>query len=195
MRPLLGVHPTLNRLLDTVVAYGGRGVEAVSDLGLRQRSEVASGGGMLCPYPGEAVRLQFGAYRCALRSHVAFVEGKGADLVLYMMAVFMSQHVCLRKWSSLSTKPCAQLIEEAKVNLDSAVQRAIEWPHLRGGGATAGLGVVGEERGLCQVVAVPAPCKLISPKFLNTIDETNNTAVLSGVGIASGAAGFGQACA
>src|SRR5687767_9513003 len=112
---------------------------------------------MLCPYPSEAVRLQFGAYRGALRSRVVFVQGQGANLILHMMAVLMSQHVRLGKRTSLGTKPGAQLLEEAKINIDSAVLRAIERPHLRGGTAAAGIGVVGEERGLCQVVGLSAP--------------------------------------
>src|SRR5918992_3643007 len=130
MCPPLWVHPVLDRLLDTIVTHSGRSVEAVSNLSLSQGSKVAGGCGMLCPYSSEAVRLQFGAYCGALRSCVAFVEGKGADLVLHMMAVLMSQHVRLRKWASLGTKPGAQLIKEAKINIDSAVLRAIEWSHL-----------------------------------------------------------------
>ena len=63
VRPRLRVHLPLRLLLDPVVADGGRGVEAVVHVLLREVDDVAGRDRVARPHTGVAVRLQLGAHR------------------------------------------------------------------------------------------------------------------------------------
>ena len=63
VRPRLRVDPPLRLLLDAVVADGGRSIEAVVDVLLREVDDVAGRDGVARPDTRVAVRLQLGAHR------------------------------------------------------------------------------------------------------------------------------------
>src|SRR5207248_10353241 len=53
---------------------------------------------------------------------------KEAHHILDVMPVLVSNHVCLGKWSATGAELGAQLIEEAQIQVDLLVERAVERP-------------------------------------------------------------------
>ena len=64
------------------------------------------------------------------------------------MAVLVSHDVSLREWPALGAEALRQLLEEADVEIDLLVVRAIEGSHRGFGEAARALGRVGIENGL-----------------------------------------------
>ena len=87
MGPCLWGDAALELGLDAVVADGGGGVESVRDVrrgqGGYERASgawVRCGGGVVGPYPGVTVRLQFETYRFALWALAVVADfGLGAE--------------------------------------------------------------------------------------------------------------------
>src|SRR5215212_3393635 len=184
VRPLLRIDLTLGRLLDPVVADGGRRVEAVVDVGLRQLLEKARRDRVRGPDAGVAVGLELGADGRALGPGPAALGAlERPEQVLDVMPVLVRDHVRLRERAPVRPEPCAQLLEEPQVDVDLPVGRTVERPDLRARVAAAGLRGVGEEDGLRRrvlpVAALERPC----PAALDAVDDTDAPPVVALVGV------------
>src|SRR5581483_11462612 len=127
--------------------------------------------------PREAVGLQLDADLAALRARAGARLPQHAGPVLDVVPVLVREHVRLGHRPPPRTQLRLQLVEEAEVDVDVAVVRAVERPHGRGGGAAAGLDRVGEEaraRGL--VVA-----QRLRPVRLHAVDDGDDAAVVAPV--------------
>src|SRR4029453_19385590 len=93
-----------------------------------------------------AVRLQLHAHRPALGPlGVVADPAEDAEQVLDVVAVLMGEPVRLRERRPARAEPRLDLVEEAEVDVDELVPRAVEGPDLRSGEAAAGLDLVGEK--------------------------------------------------
>src|SRR5207244_10595811 len=146
MGPFLRLHAALRFLLDAIVADRSRRIERLRDLCVRGRLEVTGVRGVPRPDPSEAVRLKLDADRCGVV--LALAGREQTELVLHVMAVLVSHDVSLREWPALGAEALRQLLEEADVEIDLLVVRAIEGSHRGFGEAARALGRVGIENGL-----------------------------------------------
>ena len=86
------------------------------------------------PHACVAVGLELAAYRLALRSlPVAADRVEHAELVLDVMAVLVRDHVRLRERRDPDAEPGLEVVEEAEVDVDELVGRAVERADLRAG--------------------------------------------------------------
>src|SRR5687767_2125435 len=76
-------------------------------------------------------------------------------------------------------------MEEAQVNVNLPVLRAVEWPHCGAGIATAGLGCAGEEHKLGRGIGLAPASELIGPISLDAIDEAHRAAVRTSISISA----------
>ena len=70
---------------------------------------------------------------------------QGAEQVLDVVAVLVGDHVALGERPALGAEPRPQLVEEAEVEVDELVGRAVERARVAARGAAAALGRIGEE--------------------------------------------------
>ena len=113
---------------------------------------------MVHPHPGVAVGLQLQPYAAglgpgltgALRLHLAHRPGQVLDVV----AELVREHVRLRGVATLGTQLAGQLVEEAGVQVDRGVPRAVEGADRRGRRAAGGRHLAGERDHLDLLVAV-----------------------------------------
>src|SRR5262245_10980095 len=111
VRPGVRVDLALRGLLDAVVPDRGGSIERVGDLLVRDRFEVAGARGVVRPDAREAVGLELGADRAALRTLLARLPAEDAEQVLNVVAVFMSEDVALRQRPALRPEARAKLLE------------------------------------------------------------------------------------
>src|SRR5258706_10247202 len=107
MGPRLRRNVALCLVLDAVVAHSSRGIQALGDLLVRYLCQVAGFSGMVCPDTSQAVGLEFNLNRVALRPRGTSLV-QHTEEILDMMAVFMSQHICLGERAALSAKARVQ---------------------------------------------------------------------------------------
>ena len=105
-----------------------------------------------------------------------------------MVAVLVREHVGLGEGAAARAEAVAQLVEEAEVDVDGLVGRAVERADVRGGDAAAGLRLAGEEARRRLAVAVDR----VAPVRLHRVDDGDDAAVLALVGVAAGAARLRQ---
>src|SRR5205085_5548637 len=104
--PLLRVDPALESALDVVVADPPGRVDAVGDVLIGRSSQEAGLGCVISPNAGQAVRLQLGADRVALRAGLlatAFALER-AEQVLDVVTVFMREDVGFGERSATSAE-------------------------------------------------------------------------------------------
>ena len=128
MRPRLRRHAPLRALLDPVVAHGGRGVERLVDVLAREVLDEPRVERAADPEARVAVGLELDAHLAALRAGVAVRAPQYAGEVLDVMAVLVREHVGLGERAALGAELRLQLVEEAEVDVDVAVGRAVERP-------------------------------------------------------------------
>ena len=127
MRPLLRIDLALRLLLDAVVADRARRVETGVDVLLRQLDDQALVDGVARPIRRRNNRP--GA-RCERRGSRAL--GVAADpieharLVLHVVAVLVRDDVRLRERRAPRAEARLELVEEAEVDVDELVARAVE---------------------------------------------------------------------
>ena len=145
----LGIDPALGLLLDAVVADRRRRVLSAWSSSASLIGHVARFVGQPAPHARIAVGLQLECDRelvllarvgTAARPDLAL----GAEQRLQVVPGLVGQDVRLRV-TALSAELLLQLVEEADVDVDALVRRAVEGPDLRGRLAAAGVDRVGEE--------------------------------------------------
>ena len=154
MRPGLGVDLTLRPLLDAVVPDRTGRIDPRIDVGLGQILDQPGLDRMIRPDAGVAVGLQFCAHRASLGPAPLLGPAERAEKILHMVAVLVGNHVGLGERPALGPEARLQLSEEAEIDVDLLVGRAVERPHLRARGAAARLHRVREEDGLRGRVAL-----------------------------------------
>ncbi len=111
-----------------------------------------------------------------------------AELVLHVVAVLMCDHVGLRERRRPDSEAGLELVEEAEVDVDELVARAVERADLRARQAAAGLHPVGEEDRVHERVAPAAPLEDAVPELLHAVDHGDDPAVLPPIRILAGTA-------
>src|SRR5690606_34141542 len=144
-------HIALRLLLQRVVADRAGGIERLFDVARFEHLTLRVG--MMRPDTGETVGLQFDLHRdgvgLRLRQGLLALVGiaEDADRVLHVMADLVCDDIGLREIAG-GVVPPRQRIEEAEIEIDPPVGRAIERPDLRIGEAAAGLDAAGEKHEL-----------------------------------------------
>ena len=130
MGPALGVDLALDLALDAVVADRRGGVQGVGDLGIGQGQEELRRRGVVRPDAGVAVGLELGPHGPA--------GGPGpapglerAEQVLDVVAVLVGDDVGLGERPTGGPEARAELVEEAEIDVDVPVGRAVERPDGR----------------------------------------------------------------
>src|SRR5581483_6357186 len=119
-----------------------------------------------------AVRLQLGAHGAAGSPGLARASAEHAEQVLHVVAVFVRQHVGLSERATARAEARSQLVEEAEIDVDVLVERAVERPDLGAGRTTARVGRTAEEDGLRETVAAAAGGEFGPPVALHAVDVT-----------------------
>ena len=184
MRPRLGGDAALGALLDAVVADRRGSVERVGDVLSRELLDEAGVERVADPQPCVAVRLQLDTDLAALRAGVPVGAPQHAGQVLDVVAVLVREHVRLGERAAARAELGLELIEEAEVDVDVAVVRAVERPDRRRRRAATGLDAAVEE---------PRPRRLVVPQGagpvrLDAVDDADDPAVLAGVRVLAGSA-------
>ena len=183
--PGLLVHLALGLLLDAIVADDPRGVERLVDLLPRDGLEEAGVYRVATPHAGEAICLEFRAHRAALGAGIA--SGlEQAEKVLDVVAVLMREDVLLREFTALRTELRLELVEEAEVDVDGLVDRAVERSDSARGATTLGVHLTVEEDrpGLGELLVRGG--ERLGPVRPQAIDGTDDPAILALVGIGPG---------
>ncbi len=144
------------------------------------------------PHAREAVGLQLGAHRLALGAGVAVVAAEGPEQVLDVMSVLVGDDVALGERATLRAELCPELVEEAEVEVDEPVGRAVERPGRGARRAAAGVGRVGEQHGVDRLVCLARARELVGPVLLHAVDVAEDAAVVAGVGVLAGLAVGGE---
>ncbi len=148
-----GIDPTLRALLDAVVADCRGGVERVGDVLTREVLDEAGVERVADPEPGVAVRLELDAHLPALRAGVAVGAPQDARQVLDVVAVLVREDVRLGERPAACAELRLQLVEEAEVDVDVAIARAVERAGRRRRRAAARLDPAVEEARSRRLVA------------------------------------------
>ena len=112
-------------------------VDARVDVGLCQLLDQAGLDGVVGPDAGEAVGLQLGADGASLRPAALTRTVQRPEQVLDVVPVLVRQHVGLGERPTLGAEARLQLVEEAEVDVDVLVGRAVERADLGARGAAA----------------------------------------------------------
>src|SRR6201999_4548859 len=94
-----------------------------------------------------AVGLQLGPDRVALGAGAAVVAEQ-AELVLHVVAVLVGQHIGLGEGTAARSELGLEILEEAEVDVDVAIARAVERAGGGRGSAAGGCDLAAEETGL-----------------------------------------------
>ena len=137
------------------------------------------------PNSREAVRLELDPHRPALGALV-LRAAEDAEQVLDVVAVLVGDDVRLGERPALRAEARAQLVEEAQVDVDVLIGRAIEGPHGRGGSAAAALHGVGEEARARRDVVAAAAGERVRPVALDRVDVADDATVLAHVRVGAG---------
>ena len=101
----------------------------------------------------------------------------------------MRHHVRLRERTAAQVeRRLAERLEEAEVDVDGAVGRAVEGPGGRRGGTAGRVRAALEQPGRSRLVLEPGGGKLLVPVALHAVDHAHDPAVLTAVGVGTGAA-------
>src|SRR5438094_10204544 len=125
VRPLLRLDPALRLSLDAIVAHCCGGIERLCDPGAGRGLEVPGIGGVPRPPAGEAGGLELNPRGLRVRSGLR----EQAELVLHVVAVLVGDDVPLGERAALRAEALRQFLEEAQVEVDLLVLRAIERAH------------------------------------------------------------------
>ena len=143
---------------------------------------------MVRPDAGQAVGLQLRPYRASLRAGPAGAAAQAAEQVLDVVPVLVRQHVGLREGTARRPEARAQLVEEAEVDVDLRVDRAVERADVRGRRPAAALCRAVEEHRLRDRVVATVGAELPGPVVLDAVHVADDAAVLARVGIDGGSA-------
>jgi hypothetical protein len=111
-----------------------------------------------------------------------------AQLILHVVPVFVRDHVRLHERSVLGAELRFQVVEEAQVDVDQLVLRAVEGAYLRAGVAAPRLNLICVEDGVRVRVLMVAALEDAVPELLHAVDDGDDPAVLPLVGILAGSA-------
>src|SRR3954447_10852217 len=180
MRPLLrgavserlGVDPAVRLLLDAIVSDRGRGVQPLLEVAVLQDAAVIRGA---APNAGEAVGLQFEANGESVRvSRVVLAlltnPPLDAELLLDVVAELMREDVGLGEVARRLEAP-VELVEEAEVDVDALVERAVERARLRARRATPGVRLAAEEDELRRLERFAGARELLLPEPLGVVED------------------------
>jgi hypothetical protein len=195
VRPALRVDPALGALLDPVVTDRLGGPDRLVQLRLAD-GDVAALLGQAAPRPGVAVGLQLHRHRqLVLPRRVALLRGPhlglGAEQRLQVVARLVRHDVRHRE-AALRPELLLQLTQEADVDEDLPVRRAVERPDLGRGLAAAGLHALLEEGQPRLLVLRPAPRQLGLPRLVDLVVDLDQVAVVVPVDRTLGVAAPGQ---
>src|SRR5262249_36093150 len=104
------------------------------------------------------------------------------------MAVFMRDDVALGERARRRAEAALELVEEAEVDPDPLVVRAVERPDLGRRGAAARLDRTAEERCLGRHVRLTGRLELRRPVGLDAVHVGDDPAVVTGVRVGPGLA-------
>ena len=166
---------TLRALLDAVVSDRSCCVERLGDVLSRQILDESRLERLAYPEPRVAIGLELDADLAALRARVTIRAPKHAGQVLHMVAVLVGQDVCLRERSALRPELGLELVEEAEVDVDVTVVRAVERPDRGRRAAAPGLDRPVEESGRRRLVTT----QCLRPVRLDAVDAGEDPAVLA----------------
>src|SRR6476646_4132843 len=105
-----------------------------------------------------------------------------------MVAVLVREHVRLREGAASRAESRPELVEEAEIDVDVLVDRAVERADVCRSVAAAGARRAGEEDSLRRHVAPAGAGEGARPVRLDAVDVTDDPAVLASVGVRSRAA-------
>ena len=105
-----------------------------------------------------------------------------------MVAVLVGDHVSLGERPALRAEGRPKIVEEADVEVDLAILRAIEGPLRAGCVAAARLSRAGEEHRARRVIGLPAAREFVAPVLLDAVDESDDSAVRTFVRVRAGLA-------
>ena len=140
------------------------------------------------PDAREAIRLQLDANGLALRPGASARVLQQTELVLDVVAVLVGDHVTLGEWSALRAEAGAQLVEEARVEVDPPVLRAIERPARAARRPASALNDVREDDRLGLVIGLATQGEVVIPELLDAVHESDDTAIGSLVRVRAGLA-------
>src|SRR5262249_11381183 len=159
------------------------GAERLSDVLVAQWLQVAGLDGVVGPDAGQAIGLQLGAHGLALWPlGVVANLSQDAQLVLDVVTVLVCDDVALGEGPTLRSKARLQLLEEAEVQVDVLVARAVEGAFIGlGHAAAAGLGSLRKQDRLGQTVALAHLLESVTPVLLDAVHEADDATVAAGV--------------
>ena len=129
------------------------------------------------PEAGEAVGLELDAHQPTLRTRAVAGLVRVPSEILDVVAVLVGEDVCLGERTAPRSELRCHLVEEAEVDVDVLVVRAVERADRRGRRAAASLDAVREEARLRRLVV---PHRL-RPVDLHAVDDGEDAAVLTRV--------------
>src|SRR3954447_16718809 len=183
-------------LLDEVVADPAGGVQrpgdvVVGDVGdQRLAGLVGHGLGMVGPGAGVAVGLQLQPHAAAGGAGLTGGDPLvGAEQVLHVVAVLVGQHVGVDERATFGAEPGLQVVEEAQVDVDQLVARAVEGPRAAGRATAGGLHGAGEEH---RVGGLVGGAQRLAPVVLDRVDVGDDRALDGVVRVADRLAGLLQ---
>src|SRR5450756_335919 len=143
----------LSALLQRIVADRTGGLQRRIDVaGIEELFALL---GMVCPYAGVAIRLQFDSHLNAVRGGLVaggplrgLRLGQSAEQVLHVVTDLMRDHIGLREFAGVAlatVKARLDLTKKRHVEIDAPVGRTIKRPHRRLRGAAAALLRAGEQ--------------------------------------------------
>src|SRR3954468_8931549 len=172
VREGLRVDPALGLLLDAVVANRRGGSEALLEIAALEQAAVVCGAS---PDAGQAIRLELEADReliGVIRVGLALIADLllDAELLLDVVPDLVGEHVGLREVAR-RLEPPVELVEEAEVDIDPLVERAVEGAGLRAGEPAAGVDLPAEEHELRLLVGLAGRLKLLAPEPLSVVED------------------------
>src|SRR5207302_5858116 len=180
--PLLWLDTTLRLLLDAVVTNGGRRVEGLPDLRVGGWFEITGVRGVSRPHARGRIRRQRDTDGLRARSGL----GEESELVLHVVAVLVGHNVSLREGPALRAKALRQLLKEGGVEIDLLIVGAIEGSHRSLRETTCALRGPREQHGPGRQIGLAAARELVAPILLDTVDETDDPAILAFVRVRAG---------
>jgi hypothetical protein len=177
--PGLRRHSALRALLNAIVPDCRRSVERIGHVLPREVLDETGVESVSDPEARVAIRLQLHADLAALRARAPIRAAQRPGEVLDVVPVLVREDVCLGQRPAARSELRLELVEEPEVDVDVAVQRAVERPNLLRRGPAASLDDPVEEPSLRRFVAT----ERLVPVGLDAVDDADDATVLALVGV------------
>ena len=188
MSPRFRIDPTLELLLDSVVANRRGRVKRQADLVGGERLQEACLCSVVRPYARVAVGLQLRSNRLAAGALLSRARRKLPGEVLNVVAVLMSHDVALGQRPALGAELRLKVIEETEIQVDLLVLRTIERTDRRRGVAATCRYLPREEHRLGGLIVLTRLIELLCPELLHAVDVADDPAILTLVRVGTSAA-------